>query len=161
MKIPELKEVLKKRVQPLLGNNDDLVERLLSALAKKIPVSNENKPKPKNRDKRNSGGGMKWFQDTAYWRVLNPKNEIVDDPNNATFKNPCAPIIPEEDAKYVPTKHEFVTHIKRPVFTGMYQQSMTLIPISNYRSLQVRKILDVLVQHHFNTHISRPLLTGT
>ena len=42
-----------------------------------------------------------------------------------------------------------------------YQQSMTLIPISNGRYLQVSKILDVLLQHHFNTHISWPLLTGT
>ena len=72
---------------------------------------------------------MKWFPDTAYWRVLKPKNETVDEPNNVTFKNPCAPTIPEEDAKYVPTKHDFDTHIERPVFTGTHEQSMTLIPI--------------------------------
>ena len=61
---------------------------------------------------------MKWFPDTAYWRVLKPKNETVNDPNNATFKNPRAPTITEEDAKYGPTKHDFDTHIKRPVSTG-------------------------------------------
>ena len=86
---------------------------------------------------------MKWFTYTAYWRVLKAKNETVDEQNNATFKNPCAPTIPEEDAKYVPTKHDFHTHIKRLVFTGTYQQIMTLIPISNGQSLQVSKILDV------------------
>ena len=42
---------------------------------------------------------MKWFPDTAYWRVLMPKNETVYEPNNATFKNPRATTIPEEDAK--------------------------------------------------------------
>ena len=118
MNIPELKEELKKRGQPLLGNKGALVECLLSALAKKIPAGNGNKPKPQKSDKSKSVGGMKWFPDTAYWRVLKPKNETVDEPNNATFKNPRAPTIPEEDAKYVPTKHDFDTHIERPVFTG-------------------------------------------
>ena len=145
MKIPELKEELKKRGQPLLGNKGDLVERLLSALANKIPFGNGKNPKPKNSDKRKSGGGMKWFPDTAYGRVMNPKNETVDDRNNVTFKYPRAPTIPEEDAKYVPTKHDFDTHIEQPVFTGTYQQSMTLVPILNSLSLQVSKMLDILV----------------
>ena len=70
MKIPELKEGLKKIRQPLLGNKGVLVERLLSSLAKKIPVGNGKKPKPKKSDKNKSGGGMEWFPDTAYWRVL-------------------------------------------------------------------------------------------
>ena len=61
---------------------------------------------------------MKTLPDTVYWRVMKPKNETVDEPNNATFKNPRATTIPEEDAKYVPTKHDIDTHIKRPVFTG-------------------------------------------
>ena len=39
------------------------------------------------------------------------KNDTVDEPNNATFKNPHAPTITQEDAKYVPTKHDFDTHI--------------------------------------------------
>ena len=98
------------------------------------------------------------------YRVLessDAKKQTVDDPNNSTFKNTRAPTIPEEDVKYVPTKHDFDNHIEWPVFTGTYQQSMTLIPISNGRSLQVRNMLDVLVRYHFNTHISRPLLTGT
>ena len=103
---------------------------------------------------------MKLFPDTAYWRVLKPQSETVDEPNNTTFKNPRAPTIPEEDAKYVPTKHDFDTHIERPVFTDTYQKSMDLIPISNGRYLHVIKMLDVLVQNHFNTHISRTLLTG-
>ena len=148
MNIPELKEELKKRVQPLLGNNGALVERLLSALAKKFPVGNGKKPKPKKSDKSKRWGGVRWFPDIAYWKVPKPKNETVDDPNNATFKNPRAPTIPEEDAKYVPTKHDFDTHIERPVFTGPYQKIMTLIPILNSRSLQVSNMLDVLVHHY-------------
>ena len=36
----------------------------------------------------------------------------------STFKNPRAPTITEEDAKYVPTKHDFDTHIEQPVFIG-------------------------------------------
>ena len=59
---------------------------------------------------------------------------IVDEPNNATFKNPRAPTIPEEHAKYVPTKHDFDTHIKRPVFTDTYKQIMTLISILDGRT---------------------------
>ena len=61
---------------------------------------------------------MNWFPDTAYWRVLKSKNETVDEPNKATLKNPRAPAITKEDAKYVPTKHDSDTHIERPVFTG-------------------------------------------
>ena len=95
MKIPDLKEESKKRGQPLLGNKGDLVELLLSALAKKIPISNGNNPKPKKSDKSKSEGRMKWFPDTAYWRVLKPKNEAVYEPNNTTFKNPRAPTIKE------------------------------------------------------------------
>ena len=95
MKIPELKEELKKRGHPLIGNKCVLLERLLSALAKNIPVGNGKKPNPKKSDKNKSGGGMKCFPDTTYWRVLKPKNETVDDLNNATFKNPRAPTIIE------------------------------------------------------------------
>ena len=84
---------MKNREQPILGNKGVLVERLISALANNIPVVNGNNPNPKKSDKSNSGGGMKWFPDTAYWRFLKPKNETVDEPNNATFKNPRAPTI--------------------------------------------------------------------
>ena len=90
---------MKNRVQPLLGNKGALVEHLLSALSKKISVGIGKMPKPKKSDKNNSGRGMKWFPDTAYLRVMKPKNETVDEPNNATFKNPRAPTVPEEDAK--------------------------------------------------------------
>ena len=89
MKIPDQREELKKRGQHLLGDNGALVERLLSELANKMNT------KPKKSDKSKSGGGMEWFPDTAYWRVLKPKNETVDEPNNSTFKNPRAPTIPE------------------------------------------------------------------
>ena len=43
---------------------------------------------------------------------------------------------------------------------NMYQQSMTFIPILNGRSLQVSKVLYVLVRHNFNAHISWPFLIG-
>ena len=119
MKMSELKDELKKRRQPISGNNATLVERLLSALSNKIPVGNKKNHTPKKSDKSKGGGIVaKSFPDTAYWRVLKPKNEKVDEPNNATFKNPRAPTIPEIDAEYVPTKHDFDTHITRPVFTG-------------------------------------------
>ena len=95
MKITDLKEELKKRGQPLLGNKVALVERLHSALANIISVSNGNNPKPKKSDKSKSGGTTKKYPDTAKWRVLKPKNETVDEPNNTTFKNPCAPTIKE------------------------------------------------------------------
>ena len=74
MKIPDLKEELKKRGKPLFGKKGALVERLPSALAKNNLVGNGKKSKPKNIDKSNSGGGMKWFPDTAYWRVMKPNN---------------------------------------------------------------------------------------
>ena len=51
-----MKEELKKRGQPLLGNKGVLVERLLSALGKKIPVGNVKNTNPKKSDKSNGGG---------------------------------------------------------------------------------------------------------
>ena len=141
MNIPELREELKKRGQPLLGNKGGLVERLLSALAKNIPLVKGKNPKPKKSDKGKSGGGMEWFPDTAYWRVMKPKNETVDEPNNATFK--------------------ILLHLLlQRKMLNTHQQSMTLIPISNGRYLQVSNMLYVLVRHPFNTHIYWPLFTG-
>ena len=77
MKIPELKEESKKRGQPLLWNEGALVECLLSALTKNIPVGNGKKTKPNKSGKSKSIGRMEWFPDTAYWRVLKPKNECT------------------------------------------------------------------------------------
>ena len=57
MNIPDLKEELKKRVQPLLGNNGALVERLLSALAKKFPVGNGRSPSQRRVIKVRDEGG--------------------------------------------------------------------------------------------------------
>ena len=140
MKIPELKEELKKRGQPLLGNKGVLVELLLSVLAKNIPVVNGNKPKPNKSDKNKSGGGMKWFPDTAYWRVLKPKMRQL--------------------MSQIMLLSKILMHLLlQRKMLNTYQQSMTLIPISNDQSLQVSKMLYVLVRHHFNTHISWPFLT--
>ena len=84
---------MKKRGHPHLGNTGVLIERLPSALSKNITAGNGKNPKPKNSDKSKSGGGMKWFPDTAYWRVLRPKNKTFDGLNNATIKNPRATTI--------------------------------------------------------------------
>ena len=63
---------------------------------------------------------MKTLPDTAYWRVMKPKNETVDEPNNATSK--------------------ILVHLlfQRKIL-NTYQQSITLVSISNGRSLQVKK----------------------
>ena len=76
-----------------------MLKCLIIELENNIPVSNVQKLKPKKNDKSKGGGGMKCSPDTAYWRFLKPKNWTVDEPNNATFKNPHAPTIPEEDAE--------------------------------------------------------------
>jgi SAP domain len=50
MKIPELKEELKKLGLPVVGKKDDLVQRLIAAKSK-----NEEKGKDENEDKGNEG----------------------------------------------------------------------------------------------------------
>ena len=49
---------------------------------------------------------------------LVPLTEVVEEPDNPTFKNPRAPTIEEDEAQFVPVKHDFDITFDRPVFTG-------------------------------------------
>ena len=130
MKVVDLKSELKKRGQPTSGNKSQLLTRLIDALDNKIPVGHRKEAVKKS----SAPSQMKAFPNTAYWRVLKPKTESVDEPQNSTFKNPRAPTIPEEDAEYVPLKHDFDIEFERPAFTGTkekYRMNRRGIPIKD------------------------------
>ena len=120
MKVPELKLELKKRGQPVGGNKSVLQRRLEVALSKKLPVINngETTSKKKFLAKKKTATGISAFAEGAYWKVLTPKDELVEEPLNATFRNPRAPTIEERDAQLVPMKHDFDIKIDRPPFLG-------------------------------------------
>jgi hypothetical protein len=64
---------------------------------------------------------MKGFLSTAYWEPIEPLAETISEPPNPAFVIPRAPTIPEENASFVPIKHNFGETFDRPLFTGREQ----------------------------------------
>ena len=62
---------------------------------------NSKKKKPKKKTKV---AGMGSFASGAFWRVLDPDEEVAEEPLNKTFKKPRAPTIEERDAEFIPVK---------------------------------------------------------
>ena len=77
-----------------------------------------------NREKKKEDG-MNSFAATAYWRVLNADDDAVAEPTNPTFSKPRAPTIEEQDADFVPVKHNFSERFERPQFKGEIKKIMT------------------------------------
>jgi hypothetical protein len=125
--VENLKNELRKRGQPVSGKKAILLKRLKAALEKKLPVLNNgnvqkrkgppaNEASSKMRDGKESG--LATFDEKCFWRVLDPEDTEVDEPDNPTFRIPRAPTIDEGSAEHVPVKHNFSIHFDRPAFTG-------------------------------------------
>lgn len=91
MKIPELKEELKKRNLALSGKKPVLSKRLEGVILNKMPVGTADKTKPIKPKKDTSK--IKGFCEGAHWEVLNPEADAVTEPNNTSFCAPHAPTI--------------------------------------------------------------------
>ena len=85
---------------------------------------------------------MKPFSKDAYWQYLVPLEEVVPEPDNPTFKTPRAPTMAEDEAMFVPVKHNFDETFDRPVFTGKvsflfliyFFNELLLLIIPNYNT---------------------------
>ena len=101
-----LKNELKLRCQPTAGNKKALVDRLKKAIELKLPCyATLEIAKSKTTKKKRVVNGMKNFPETAFWKVLEPQDVVVDEPENPTFRITRAPTISEKEAEYVPEKH--------------------------------------------------------
>ena len=63
--------------------------------------SSNSKFKRKNsgekKKEENDTNGLKTFLPSAFWRILSPMTEHVEEPSNPTFKTPYAPTINKEN----------------------------------------------------------------
>ena len=119
LKLKDLRNELKKRLQPTHGKKAELIERLKDALVKQLPVVplEEQQKKAKNLNSNyNNKNLCDLFAPTAYWEELFPLEDIVDEPENPNFSQPRAPTIEERDAAFIPVKHNFKEVFDRPVF---------------------------------------------
>lgn len=62
------------------------------------------------------------FAEGAYWKVLTPLEDSVEEPLNPLFKKPRVPTISKKDAEFVPVKHNFVKKFVCPQFSGVMQE---------------------------------------
>ena len=88
---------------------DDQIEQLKT----------KNKKLSKKKDS-NEDLGLSLFPKAAYWRVLNPKEEVVLVPTNPTFSsNFCSPTVSIDEAgvEFIP-KHNYDEIFDIPVFKG-------------------------------------------
>ena len=110
MKIPQLKEELKLRNEPVSGNKNALIARLTAALLKP-KYSLEELELVRNATKKkkaatNTTSGLKSFPITAWWRPLIPNEEAVLEPENPSFNNKVRPpTVEQRDAGKLFIKH--------------------------------------------------------
>jgi hypothetical protein len=104
----------------------ELVERLRLALTNKVKVSifgttpDDPVAKKKKKGVKATSNDMTGFAPGAYWDVLKPLPDVVQEPTN-TIPNARAPTVPLEEAGRVPKKHNFAESFDRPIFTGKKQ----------------------------------------
>ena len=126
--IASLRKELKLRGQPAGGKKLELIHRLNEAMERglvKYSTVEEAKAKSKPKKKKavSSGmKGMKLFPDTAYWEVLDPMPDVVQEPLNPRFKIARAPTIAERDAKYVPQKFNYPQQFDIPEFKAVKKE---------------------------------------
>ena len=111
LKVTELKQELAKRGQPVNGLKVVLLERLKAALQQRLPLLSQPDQAACATD------DLKGFSPTAQWRLLQPIAHMVKEPQNVVPLH--APTVPEEDAAFVPPKHDFAETFDRTPFIRM------------------------------------------
>ena len=108
MKIPALKEELKRRGLSLKGNKAELGARLKEAIEKGVPlVANLTEEKASNL----AGDS---FSPGAYWEFLECTGELIKETREEGFRAPTEP----EGEKSKVTKRNYTQKFDRMVFTG-------------------------------------------
>ena len=88
-----------------------LLERLKAALQQRLPLLSQADQAACATD------DLKGFSPTAQWRLLQPIVHMVKEPQNVVPLR--APTVPEEDAAFVPPKHDFAETFGHAPFIRM------------------------------------------
>ena len=99
-----------KRGQPVSGLKNVLLERLKAALQQHLPLLTQADQAACSVD------NLTGFSPHVRWKALVPNDESVVEPRNVTGLR--APTIPEDDAAFVPQKHNFSETFDRAPFLG-------------------------------------------
>ena len=110
LKVVELKSELAKRGQPVSGLKNVLLERLKAALQQHLPLLTQADQAVRSVD------DLTGISPNAHWKALVSNDKSVVEPQNVTSL--CAPTIPEDDAAFVPQKHNFSETFDRAPFLG-------------------------------------------
>ena len=82
---------------------------------------------------------MTSFTKMTYWSPLASNNDSVDKKTNQHFKNTRASPVAENEADFVPVKHDFSKCFSIPVFTATYKN--------------IKKLESVILKH---TRLGKP-----
>ena len=99
MKVANLKAQLSKHGLDTKGLKNVLLDCLKQAMVDKVPVLS-------NSELQSDSEIISGFAETAKWKPLKPIEEPIAEPDNVVGML-HAPTIPEEDALFVPQKHNF------------------------------------------------------
>ena len=121
LKLGEIREELRKRKQPTIGLRAVLLACLRQAMLDEAPVYAESDlaPPPKKANKKAKAGVYDLPED-SWWKMLETHSSVVE-PKNSRFKQPRAPTINAEEAKYVPQKFNFAETFEQPQFEGVVE----------------------------------------
>ena len=108
MKVSDLKAELSKCGLDMKGLKNVLLDCLKQAMVDKVPVLS-------NSELQSDNERISVFAETAKWKLLKPIEEPVAEPDNVVGML-HAPTIPEEDALFVPQKHNFAETLIAPHF---------------------------------------------
>ena len=70
---------------------------------------------------------MNSFPKTAYWRHFVLNAEIVDDPNNPYFKNPCVPTVLGGEVEFALIENNFSKCLSIPAFKATYENMRNFV----------------------------------
>ena len=110
LKVVELKSELAKHNQPVSGLKNVLLERLKAALQQCLPLLTQADQAACSVD------DLTGFSPHVCWKALVPNDESVVELQNVTGLR--APTIPQDDATFIPQKHNFSEMFDRAPFLG-------------------------------------------
>ena len=125
LKNKQLQEELRKRGCKVTGNKATLRGRLEKALTDRIPIGGKAATvvavtTPLGPFVEQISG----LAEGAYWRPLKPNQAPVEEPENSAFLKPRAPTIREEDAEFVPVKHDYSETFVRERFGATFEEDL-------------------------------------